>query len=61
MTQKEQAMEVIEKLPSSATFEDILAELFFGQKVERGLKDLEERRVVSEEEATRRLSRWLQP
>lgn len=48
MTQKQMALETIEKLPNSVSLEDIMAELYFRQKVERGLKDLEEGRLVSQ-------------
>ncbi|MBN1341417.1 MAG: hypothetical protein JXQ73_01990 [Phycisphaerae bacterium] len=60
MTQKQQAIEAIERLPDNATFEDIMEELYFRGKVERGLKDIERGRVVSHEEAKRRLVQWLQ-
>jgi predicted transcriptional regulator len=59
MTQKELALQAIDRLPDSATLEDIMAELYFRQKVERGLKDLEEGRVVSHEDARKRLVQWL--
>lgn len=60
MTDKQRALETINKLPDTATLEDIMAELFFRQKVERGLEDIREGRVVSHDEAKRRLSQWLQ-
>jgi predicted transcriptional regulator len=61
MTHKEMAIQAIESLPDSATLDDIMAELYFRRKVERGLKDVEEGKVVSHEEARRRLTRWLKP
>ena len=60
MTAKQQAIQAIEGLPDSATLEDIMADLYFRQKVDRGLKDLQEGRVVSHEEAKRRMAQWLQ-
>jgi predicted transcriptional regulator len=60
MTDKQRAIETISNLPDSATLEDIMAELFFRQKVERGLEDIREGRIVTHEEAKRRLSKWLQ-
>jgi predicted transcriptional regulator len=59
MTQKQLALQAIERLPDSVTLEDIMAELYFRQKVERGLKDIEEGRVVTHEEARRRLDATL--
>lgn len=58
MTDKQRAIETIQRLPESVDLEDIMAELYLRQKVDRGLKDLEEGRVVSHDEAKRRLARW---
>lgn len=60
MSEKQRAIEVIQQLPDSASLEDIMGELYFRQKVKRGLDDLQQGRVVSHEEARRRLSQWLQ-
>ncbi len=59
MTDKERAIESIQRLPESASLEDIMAELYFRQKVERGLADLQAGRTVSHDEAKQRLSKWL--
>jgi predicted transcriptional regulator len=59
MTDKQRAIETIERLPESATLEDILAELYFRQKVERGLADAQQGRTVPHEQAKQRLSPWL--
>ena len=57
-TPKEATAEILKELPDNATFDDIMYRLYVRQKVERGLKDLEEGRVVSQEEARRLTSRW---
>ncbi|MCG3128218.1 MAG: hypothetical protein CHACPFDD_03095 [Phycisphaerae bacterium] len=59
MSEKQSAIQAIEKLPDSATLEDIMAELYFRQKVDRGLRDLQQGRVISHDEAKRRPTRWL--
>lgn len=59
MSDKEHALRAIERLPDTATFEQIMAELYFREKVERGLRDVAEGRVVSQEVASQRLTRWL--
>jgi predicted transcriptional regulator len=59
MTDKQRAIETIQHLPETASLEDIIAELYFRQKVERGLKDLNEGRIVPQDQAKQRLSRWL--
>lgn len=59
MTAKQRAIKTISRLPPRATLEDIMEELYFRAKVERGLRDIEQGRVVSHEEIKRRLARWL--
>jgi predicted transcriptional regulator len=56
---KQSAIDVIENLPDDSSYDDIMERLFFLQKVEVGLKDIEEGRVVSHEEVKKRLARWL--
>jgi predicted transcriptional regulator len=56
---KDEVREILEKLPDDASLEDVQYHIYVRQKVERGLKDVEEGRVLSQEEAERRMSRWL--
>ncbi len=57
---KEEAIKIIRELPEECTFTDIMAELYFRQKVEQGLKDIEEGRVISHEEVRKRMAKWAQ-
>jgi hypothetical protein len=54
-TIKDEARELVERLPEDATWEDLQYEIYFRQAVEAGLKDSREGRTVSLEEARRRL------
>jgi predicted transcriptional regulator len=54
-TAKEMARQLIEHLPDTATFDDIMYEFYVRQKIEAGLKDAAEGRVFSHEEVTRDL------
>jgi len=54
-TIKEEARQLVERLPEDATWEDLQYEIYFRQAVEAGLKDSREGRTVSLEEARRRL------
>ena len=56
---KEQAIELIKSLPEDATLEDIHYHLYVREKVEHGLKAIDEGRVVSQEEAGKRVEGWL--
>lgn len=54
-TAKEAARQIIEHLPEQATWDDIMYELYVKQKIEAGLQAAKDGRVVSHEEAKRRL------
>lgn len=58
-TAKQEAIELIQRLPDHASLETILAELHFRQRVLRGLEQLERGEVVSHQEAEKHLERWL--
>jgi predicted transcriptional regulator len=60
MTAKEKAIKVFENLPENSSTEDILEALCFHEKIERGLADVEAGRVISHEDAKKRLARWLE-
>ncbi len=59
MTDKQRAIKVIEQMVDTATLEDIMAELYFREKVDRGLRDLQQGKVMTHENAKRRLAAWL--
>ena len=59
MTDKQAAINLIHKMPQGATLEEIMAELYFRQKVDRGLRELHAGEVVSHDEAKRRVEQWL--
>lgn len=50
---KQQAAEMIRNLPDQATWDDIMYELYVRQKIEQGLRDSDEGRLVSQEEVER--------
>lgn len=60
MTVKEKIIKMIERLPDEATVSDVMAELYFRQNVDEALRELDEGKGISHEEAKKRLSRWLQ-
>ena len=58
-TPKQEVVKLLDALPDDATFEDIQYHIYVRRKIERGLRDVEEGRVVPQEEAERRLApRW---
>ena len=53
MTIKEQLLQLAEKLPDGATWDDVFYEVYTRRQVELGMKDVDEGRTVSDEDARR--------
>jgi predicted transcriptional regulator len=58
-TAKEEVRKMLDQLPDDASFEDIQYHIYVREKIERGLKDIQEGRVLSQEEVEERMSKWL--
>lgn len=58
---KETVIEMVQRLPDGASLEDIQYHLYVLQKIERGLKDAEAGRIISEDEMEKRFAKWLAP
>ncbi|MEW6482056.1 MAG: hypothetical protein AB1397_03515 [bacterium] len=58
-TTKEEVRKMLDRIPDDVSFEDIQYHIYVRQKIERGLKDIEEGRVLSQEEVEQRMSKWL--
>jgi hypothetical protein len=58
MTTKEAILEMIRRLPDNVTVADVMAELYFRQKVDQGLRELDEAKGVSHGQARDRLQKW---
>jgi predicted transcriptional regulator len=58
-TAKEEVRRMLEQIPDDATFEDIQYHIYVREKIERGLKDIQEGRLLSQEEVEQRMSKWL--
>ena len=58
-TVKQRVIDLIEGLPEDASLEDIVAELYFHQKVSEGLRQLDAGDGIDHEEAKKRLGKWL--
>ncbi len=55
---KEQLRELIERLPDDCTVEEVQYHLYVRQKVERGLQEVRDGRVLSQEAVERRMAKW---
>ena len=58
-TAKQEVSELLNRLPDDCTLEDVQYHLYVLQKIERGLKDVEEGRVYTQEEVEKKMSKWL--
>ncbi len=59
LTIKQEVIKMIQQMPEEVTVDDIMAELYFRQKVDLGLKELNEDKGISHEEVKERLKKWL--
>lgn len=58
-TAKQDVRQLLDKLPEDSTYEDIQYHIYVRQKVAKGLEDVEEGRVLSQDEVQERMGRWL--
>ncbi len=58
-TIKEEVIRIIESLPEDCTLEDIHYHLYVREKVERGIKAIDEGQVVSQAVAEDEVKEWL--
>jgi predicted transcriptional regulator len=58
-TAKEEVRRMLDQIPDDATFEDIQYHIYVREKIERGLKDIQEEHLLSQEEVEQRMSKWL--
>jgi len=57
-TAKEHIAEIIKRQPDDSSYDEIVRELAFDLMVQRGLKDSDERRTITNEEMKRRIKMW---
>ncbi len=58
-TAKKDVRKILDQLPDDASLEDIQYHIYVCQKIERGLKDIDDGRVLSQEQVEKRMSRWI--
>ena len=57
-TAKEQITHIVEQQPDDSSYDEIIRELAFHLMIERGLRDSDEGRTISNEEMEARISTW---
>jgi hypothetical protein len=58
VTAKEHIAEILKRQPDDSSYDDIVRELAFDLMVQRGLKDSDEQRTISNEDMDRRIKSW---
>ncbi len=58
-TAKEEVQKMLKQIPDDSSFEDIQYHIYVREKIEHGLKDMEEGHILDQEEIERRMSKWL--
>jgi hypothetical protein len=58
-TAKELITEIVQNQPDDSSYDEIVRALAFDLMVQRGLKDSDEGRTISNDEMERRINTWL--
>jgi predicted transcriptional regulator len=59
VTPKEQITDLVQQQPDDSSYDEIVRELAFHLMIERGLRDSDEGRTISNEEMQGRINTWL--
>lgn len=58
-TAKQEVQRLLEQIPADSSFEDIQYHIYVQQKVEHGLKALEEGQYYTHDQVKKKLAKWL--
>ena len=58
VTAKEQITDFIKRQPDDSSYDEIIRELAFDLMVQRGIKDSDEGRTITNEDMQRRIKSW---
>ncbi|MCX5903999.1 MAG: hypothetical protein NTV89_11145 [Proteobacteria bacterium] len=59
LTAKEEVKKILDQLPDDVSYEDIQYHIYVREKIERGLNDIRDGNIISQEEVEKRMSKWL--
>jgi len=57
-TAKELITDLVQRQPDDSSYDEIIRELAFHLMIERGLKDSDENRTISNDEMRQRINNW---
>jgi hypothetical protein len=58
-TAKDEVRRLLDRLPDQSSFEDIQYHIYVREKMEQGLQEVKQGRVLSQVEVERRMAKWL--
>ena len=58
-TAKEEVLDLLNQLPDDSTLEEIQYHLYVRQKIQRGLQDVDQGNVKTQEQVENRMKKWL--
>jgi predicted transcriptional regulator len=58
-TAKEEVIDLLNQIPDDSTLEEIQYHLYVRQKIQKGLQDLDQGNVKTQEEVENRMKKWL--
>lgn len=56
---KEEVINLIKDLPDKADYDEIMARIYFKQKVDKSLQQIADGKVVTHKKAKKRISKWI--
>jgi predicted transcriptional regulator len=56
---KHAALRIIQQMPDDSSLEEVIYELYFRQRVERGLEELRQGKTVSHQSVKKSVAKWL--
>ena len=56
---KDEVRKILDQIPDDSSLEDIQYHIYVREKIEKGLQDIKDGRVLSQEEVEKRMSKWL--
>lgn len=56
---KQDVISLINSMPEESDYSDIMYEIYFKQKVQQGLNDVEKGNIISHDEVKERLTKWI--
>jgi hypothetical protein len=59
MSPKQEMLKAISELPDEANIEDALERLYLLYKIDKGIKQADAGELISQDEARRRMAKWL--